>query len=167
LANHIPIYIDGPTTSLSILEYGCGDGRILRHAPYIHGVDINPDFIQAARQYTPNCWLLKDLPPENRYDVVFSWAVFIHLNDIHTVAALNYIHDKLKRNGLAYIQLPIYSEHTEPKDFIDVRTWSRITYAELLAKTGFEAVTTFWVERPFDYTNIPPTHNKLQVIRPI
>jgi len=150
--------------SLKVLEYGCGDARIIRHATNFYGVDLLKEFVEKAREHNQNCYTLPDLP-ETNFDIVFAWAVFIHLGDSATNMALKYIYDRLSPGGMAYLQIPVYEVHKVPKDFMDVRTWSETTYLRLLDRIGFEDVETHVCKGAFDYTNISPSHNLLQVLK--
>ncbi|MBN2386418.1 MAG: class I SAM-dependent methyltransferase [Anaerolineales bacterium] len=76
----------------NVLDIGCAVGRVEKFlAPLvgeIHGVDKSPKAIRLGRKYNrehPNCFLHvnngKDLSlfEENRFDLVFSLATFVHM----------------------------------------------------------------------------------------
>jgi SAM-dependent methyltransferase len=144
------------------LEYGCGNARILRHLPTfdIYGVDIVPEFIQEARLYNDKCFLLDELP-YNDFEVVFSYTVFIHLDDKQAHEALQYIYNHLLPTGVAYIQAPIYETHSLPRDFMDVRTWTVDSFFDLTDKIGF-TIESLWTNLgEFSYNSIGVNHNRL------
>lgn len=82
-------YNSAPST---ILEWGCGVGRIIRHIPYlvkkdslIVGVDINTAMIQWNAANIPGVHFqqIDYCPPtlfdNNQFDVVFALSVFTHI----------------------------------------------------------------------------------------
>jgi trans-aconitate methyltransferase len=151
----------------TVLDYGCGDGRVLQHlithADKIYGVDVVPEFIDAAASKGLPCFLLDDLNID-QLDVCYSQSVFIHLDDEDTLAALTYIYNKLAPGGFAYLQILIYDYHTTPRDFIDVRTWSPSTYTNLIQAIGFEPIVTYYNLGEFSYNNIGTNHNQFQIL---
>jgi SAM-dependent methyltransferase len=75
----------------SILDFGCGSGRIIRLYRYMTGVrlvgaDANPECIAYCREHVPGCeFHLNDLEPplafarENDFDLIISLSVFTHI----------------------------------------------------------------------------------------
>jgi SAM-dependent methyltransferase len=74
----------------SVLDYGCGCGRVLRFWPTIegqsiHGTDIDGDAIEWCRSAMPNFTFNRngELPPTaydaGRFDLIYSVSVFSHL----------------------------------------------------------------------------------------
>lgn len=76
----------------SILDFGCGVGRITRHwsaleKPAVHGTDYNPDLIAwcqenlAFGRFQVND-LVGSLKYENeKFDFIYAWSVFTHLTE--------------------------------------------------------------------------------------
>lgn len=72
-----------------ILDLGCGTGtltsELATRAGEVIGLDASPDMVKAARERFPEITFITgdalDLPFENRFDVVFSNAVFHWLPD--------------------------------------------------------------------------------------
>lgn len=85
-----------PDRQQAILDLGCGTGtltsELAARAGEVIGLDASPDMVAAARERYPEIVFITgdalDLPFENRFDVVFSNAVFHWLPD----------HDRLLKN---------------------------------------------------------------------
>lgn len=80
-------------TNASILDWGCGPARIVRHLPDIidkncavHGTDYNPKTINWCAQNIPNVtFSLNDLSPplsytDNHFNFVYGISIFTHLS---------------------------------------------------------------------------------------
>lgn len=103
---------------LSVLEYGCGMGRLLNAAASRNvlatGVDISATQIGLAREHCPNRDKIRfmtldsksSIPLEcNVFDIVYSYAVFQHIrrkSQLHN--AIQEICRVLKPNGVVKVQ---------------------------------------------------------------
>ena len=154
-----------PSGGGSVLEIGCGIGRILQHlAPHcteLHGIDISAEMIEQARRrlgYLPNIHVHVgngyDLAPldDESMDAVFSHVVFQHMP---RTTAYNYFVETmrvLRPGGLFRFQVPNiladegfhafhhftqpwFVEHPYPMHF-----YTPVEVASLLVRAGF------WVE---------------------
>jgi 2-polyprenyl-3-methyl-5-hydroxy-6-metoxy-1,4-benzoquinol methylase len=91
LAENIEAYTGRSLDGRTVLDYGCGVGRLViplsRRCEHVFGVDINPALLAAGERYaaeesvTNVDWLLIDRLPElsGRYDAVLSYWVFQHI----------------------------------------------------------------------------------------
>ena len=94
-----------PDRQQAILDLGCGTGtltsELAARADEVLGLDASPDMVAAARERFPEIAFITgdalDLPFENRFDVVFSNAVFHWLPDHDRL--LKNIHRALKPGG--------------------------------------------------------------------
>ncbi|HTS64909.1 MAG TPA: class I SAM-dependent methyltransferase [Candidatus Acidoferrales bacterium] len=122
----------------SALEIGCGPGRLLRplsrHFAEIHGVDVSDEMIRLAEER------LRDIPnakahhssgsdlalfPEEKFDFVYSYAVFQHIPSRDVV--FNYLREArrvLKTGGLLRCQMNGLPAHAKQYD-----TWSGVRIA--------------------------------------
>jgi len=106
----------GDLDKATILDYGCGYGRILRIMRYfvagknLYGVDPWDRSLELCR----NCGLSEnlflsnylpvDLPVGNvRFDLIYAFSVFTHTSDQATRASLNVLRNYIKDNGLLVI----------------------------------------------------------------
>lgn len=95
---HVPA-----SSRLSILEWGCGPGRLIRHlpdlladrAPRLNGTDYNPATIAWCAANLPGIdfalnGLAPPLPfPDGAFDAVYNFSVFTHLSaDMHEAWAM-------------------------------------------------------------------------------
>lgn len=142
------------------LEYGCGNGRLLRHLQDldIYGVDLVKEFIEDGKNMgLKNLYTLAEL--NEKFDTIYSKIVFIHLNDTQTKTALMWIKEHLKDDGVAYIQIPIYEKQTNHNgNFMNVRTWELNVLQTLLKSCGLKFEDYRISAGEFDYNNIGEYH---------
>lgn len=149
----------------SVLEYGCGNGRILQHLTGYesYGVDIVEDFVKEAVTLDCKAFLLEDF--EKTVDKVYSLTVFIHLRHEQARTALKYIRDHLKDGGHAYIQALIYNKDKDARNFSDMTCYKKSTFRTLCEECGFEVVELFENEGDIDNNQFGANHNKYQVLK--
>jgi SAM-dependent methyltransferase len=102
------------TRESTILDFGCGWGRILRFfmrdvpTPQLHGVDVMPLAIDLCRQTNPWCKfsLVPALPPsgvpDGQYDLIYLYSVFSHLSEEAHDRWLAEFHRLLRPGGLLF-----------------------------------------------------------------
>lgn len=144
----------------SVLEFGCGNGRILRHMAYsnVYGVDISPELIAGLE----NACLVSEFT--GSVDAIYSMSVFIHLQRHEAVEALQWIRNHLTESGKAFLQIPIYDTDRDPNSFIDVGVWSATEFVKLVSEAGFKIMEMHVNSGVFAYDNVGPNHNALQVL---
>ena len=149
-----------------VLEYGCGNGRILRHIEARKvGVDIVPEFVEQAKQIGLNAELISEFKFEAEFDLVYSITVFIHMTKEQCKEALRNIHNALKVGGVALLQIPVYEHDKEPNSFIDVGVWKEEQLREAAKEIGFEVVELHTNKGAFSYDYIGSNHEKLQILK--
>jgi SAM-dependent methyltransferase len=120
------------------LEIGCGPGRLMRplsrHFTKIHGVDVSDEMVRLAGQRlsgTPNAYAHltsgSDLSlfPGERFDFVYSYAVFQHIPSREVV--FQYLREArrvLKTGGILRCQINGLPAHARQYD-----TWSGVRIA--------------------------------------
>lgn len=102
-----------PSPAKSILDWGCGVGRVTRHLPEffpeakITGVDINPASIQWLQQHIPGISFLlaseNTLPPASSFDLIIGTSVLTHIPADQQAASLLQLQQWLALNGIACI----------------------------------------------------------------
>ena len=101
----------------SILEIGCGDGRLSSHlskeCKEITCVDINPYVLEATQERfnrfgvtNAKLVLADDFDEENAYNLVVCFQVIQHNPKEMQIQIINQIKKALKPNGIAIIHLP-------------------------------------------------------------
>ncbi len=103
----------------TVLEIGCGTGRILKHiAPHckeIHGLDVSKKMLTFASQYLNefsnvhlHCTKGYDLKlfPNNSFDVVFAFYVLQHIVREHAVYYLTEMARVVKPGGILAFEMP-------------------------------------------------------------
>lgn len=147
-----------------VLDFGCGNGGILRHiqplVARIDGVEVNPAVRAIAEESGAAIYShLDQVPSNNRYDVVFSNHVLEHVRDVCKI--LESIRTLLKPNGVLVLKLPFddanssyQREWTEHDIDHHLYTWTPRLLANLLQETGYKVqlcklVTSAWHPRLF------------------
>jgi SAM-dependent methyltransferase len=144
------------------LEIGCGPGRLMRpmshHFKAIHGIDVSDEMIRLAAERlrdTPNAHPHHgsgaglDIFPDNRFDFVYSYAVFQHIPSRDVVFRyLAEAHRVLKPGGVLRCQLNGLPPHARQYD-----TWNgvRVTPGEIgrfARESGFQllALDPIWTQ---------------------
>ena len=99
----------------SILEWGCGPARILRHMPALlgpsntyTGTDYNPHTVDWCKQHIPGIrFTLNQLNPPlpfdgDAFDMCYAISVFTHLSAQSQVDWSSELHRVLKSNGVLF-----------------------------------------------------------------
>lgn len=115
LLEHVTPLVDA-TTELSILDWGCGPGRILRHLPEvfgagckIHGVDPNAKSVAWCQENLNGVdvqlsQLQPPLPYEaNTFDFLYGISIFTHLSGPAHASWMAELMRVLKPGGIALI----------------------------------------------------------------
>jgi len=151
----------------TVLEYGCGNGRILKHIKpnKCYGVDIVPDFVQECKEQGLNSYLLEDF--KETVDKVYSLTVFIHLKKHQAEDALKYIHNHLKEGGRAFLQVLIYQKDKDSKNFSDMTCYKKETFEKMAESCGFKIVKLWENEGDIDRGQYGKHHNKYSIFEKI
>lgn len=158
--------------ALNVCDYGCGDGEYLRlAADYLNkkesqnqfvkwtGIDISDEMLKRARH---NCRLIKDVNLEvsgtgipggggiTEYDIIYSVAVFAHVNDELINQLFNNFYEHMSKQGKLILCEQVGTRRIEGE------TYTRRTIAEYrskLEKAGFSIkevkLIDFWAHRIF------------------
>lgn len=105
----------------SILDFGCGCGRMLlwleevgSHSS-LHGTDIDAEAIEWAREHIPFCDFTANGPepplpyPDGAFDLVFNHSVFTHIDERRQDAWLAELHRVTRPGG--FLVLTTHGEH--------------------------------------------------------
>jgi len=98
----------------SVLEYGCGTGRMTRALVKdgftVHAVDVSPSMIEYVKEYVPECsaYLCDGISvplPSQLVDYAVCYYVLQHQQDVGTMYSIvGDIHRCLKDGGILYSQ---------------------------------------------------------------
>ena len=99
----------------SVLDFGCGCGRVLRHwihteGPTFRGTDHNPKLVGWAKENLPFEIKQNRLEPplaynEGSFDLCYAISVFTHLPEQLQEAWLKELHRILRPNGILFVTL--------------------------------------------------------------
>lgn len=148
-----------PKTKVSILDYGCGDGALLKiiskkRILKYHGLDINPFSISSAqkkfiRQKNVKFSLIKNkkrfsLGKANSYDVIFAIGVLQYMQDDEINHFISEAAKVLKKNGSLIISCAADHKIYKILDLYNLILPHRLINRKKLAKQlkicGFEQV---------------------------
>ncbi len=103
-------------SEFSILDWGCGPGRITRHLPKflspgskVFGTDYNKKYIQWCQRNIPGIhWSINGLNPPlpfgpESFDAVIGLSVFTHLAEPSHIKWVEELHRITKRSGIVYL----------------------------------------------------------------
>jgi SAM-dependent methyltransferase len=128
----VALYANHGTRSLdssTILDFGCGWGRLLRlmlkYAPAenLYGVDPWEESLQHCRRHRVGCRLaLSDYLPRSLlftgpFELAYAFSVFTHLSEYAATVSLSTLRTVIADNGMLCITIrPVeYWQHVEPK----------------------------------------------------
>ena len=97
----------------SVLDFGCGVGRIMRHlrstrGPQWHGTDYNPQLVKWCRdhlkfsQFKVNTLSDKLAYADESFDFIYAYSVFTHLNEELQFFWIDELSRVLKPGGYIY-----------------------------------------------------------------
>lgn len=95
----------------TVCDFGCGDGWYLRHfsdgfdRKRYYGVDLSDVMIERAGNVCPVAQLRVSnagIPFDQAFDLIYSIAVFAHVEDEDVVPLFSSIYEKLERGGAVY-----------------------------------------------------------------
>ena len=158
-----------PQTYYSVLDFGCGDGRVLRHIAGrysdTYGFDTSVQMVRNCQRVVPVATIVHNLEVLSGEDItaVFSYAVFIH----HTYADGCTMLKQLAHffpNATFALQIPLYEVAREPKGWTDVGVWTEAMLHEAAHSAGLKVERAYVSPGEFEYDRVGHSHNELQVL---
>ena len=108
IINKIKKINDSDRTSLSVLDFGCGQGfllKLLENYNYdLYGYDFSKKLVEIACQNTRASKIYNKLPVNRKYDIIILSEVLEHLQD--PLSILKDLKNKLKKEGYLIITVP-------------------------------------------------------------
>ena len=100
----------------SVLDFGCGCGRVIRHlrhlrGPRLHGTDYNPRLVAWCSRHLPFADFQVNPPtgplpyPDGYFDLVYSYSVFTHLSEPSQRLWMDEVRRVMRPGGLFYLTL--------------------------------------------------------------
>ncbi|HEY3370937.1 MAG TPA: class I SAM-dependent methyltransferase [Prolixibacteraceae bacterium] len=135
-----------PSGEISILDAGCGTGRMMEICQSygrVSGIDFSPDAIYFAHERGLNNIALGDLNDykfeNDHYDVVVCLDVLYHSAIQNDLAVVEKFYHTLKDKGLLIINLPAFDYLKRPHDRVvhTKKRYRRIAFEKDLKQIGF------------------------------
>lgn len=139
-----------------VMEYGCGNGRILQHIrdPKV-GIDIVPMAAKMVGGFTPDQY-------KGKVNLIYSVCVFIHNPYEICCNILQWMHGRLKKQGILLLQMPIYEEAKNPLHPMDVGVWTEQMFRD--AVKDFDIIKIYVNPGSFTFEKIGLCHHDFHVL---
>lgn len=163
--------------SLSILDYGCGVGRVAIPLTSLFAkvlaVDSSEEMIfeldkKNVPLYENLDYTFHDDPfydSDEKFDVAVSISVFIHYTYEDGVKMLNEVASMVKEGGMLLLQIPVYDVAREAEHWSGVTVWSREQFRDAVKEAGLWIVEMWSSPGAFSYDQIGVNHHKLQILQ--
>lgn len=158
--------------SPTIIDYGCGNGRVSLPLSiafsHVYAIDCSYEMLQQLPRDTN---ITPVLSVDNWFglpepaDFAFSISVFIHNNHNSGLQMMKAISENLKPGGIALLQIPIYDYSREPANWTDVGVWSIEQFKHCARISGFSILETHVNPGHFTFSNIGKNHHRFQVLQ--
>lgn len=134
------------------LDFGCGNGRVLRPLTRLvdvaHGYDPSPTFAAQAH----GCHVVTDVadldPP---YDVTLLLAVLIHHTPDGGADLLRTAVGLTAVGGLLVVDLPVHGPGRVARRWNDVTAWTPTFFDRVVAETGLQVLVSPRYDTPFTF----------------
>lgn len=160
-----------------VVDFGCGDGRVLRHLcgryGEAYGFDTSEKMVEEA---SINCAAAKCFSSLHELAIeaeaqgrdgdcigVYSYAVFIHHRSADGAAMLKQIARYFPRATLA-LQIPLYEVAREPTSWTDVGVWTLPMLESAADAADLRVERAYVSPGEFSYDHVGHSHNELQVL---
>jgi cyclopropane fatty-acyl-phospholipid synthase-like methyltransferase len=145
-----------------LMDYGCGDGRVLMHIENhkVVGIDAVPEMAALVGGSTPEKFF-------DKVDLIYCISVFIHNQHATGAEIIKWMTSRLNEGGLLLLQLPLYDEAKQPADWIDVGVWTPEMLRQVARANGLKILETHTNNGSFSFSHVGPNHYKFQVLQKV
>lgn len=156
--------------SESILEYGCGDGRILKHlhCKKLIGVDASENMLLNYEgdkgtilvQSSPIAIFDKSITA----DLIFTCTCFIHMTLSQGRRAFINLSKHLNPGGIFLFDIPIYDVEKENGAWNDISCWTEQMLFDAAKEAGLKIREYYTNPGEFAWDNIGEDHGQFHVL---
>lgn len=158
-------------TALSIVDYGCGVGRVsipLAAAfAKVVGYDTGKELIWSHVGETPENYTPVFVTPKDQVDIAVSISVFIHHTYENGVKMLKEVASMVKEGGYLLLQIPVYDVAREPEFWSGVGVWTREQMKAAVKEAGLWIVEMWSSPGAFSYNQVGVNHHQFQVLQKV
>lgn len=142
-----------------VMDYGCGNGRVLRHITNHRkvGIDAVRELAESVGGFVP--WEFNE-----KVDVIYSQSVFIHNSKKAGEEIIRWMVEHLNPGGKLLLQVPIYDVDKEPDSWIDVGVWTEKQFRAVAEKFNLRVVELQTNPGKFSFESVGKNHYKFQIL---
>lgn len=174
LMSAISPYLGILPTNPKVLDFGCGDGRVLKYVARefadIWGADASATMLERLARRVPEAKRIQSTATDGVMDgmgfnLIYSLAVFIHHDHSGGRDMLVGLANAAAPGAILAIQIPCYEVARERDGWIDVTVWTETLIYAAVKRAGLAVVELHKCPGEFSYENVGENHFKVQVFR--
>lgn len=171
----VDLYLIKTADRFSVLDFGCGDGRVLKYVQpdigeHCYGADASQGMLDRLKQRVPMAHAIcsngvDEVLDGMGFNLIYSWAVFIHHDHRGGRDMMAGLAKAAAPGGILALQIPCYDVARERDGWIDVTVWTKELIEAAAQRAGLQVVELATSPGAFSYENAGENHLRLQVFR--
>ena len=126
----------------TVLDYGCGDGRVAIPMAdlgwHVVAADTSPRMLARLRSHAGDTVEVADAAALPQVDAAYCLAVLIHHSYVDARRIVQRVADAVRPGGLLVLDWPVSDQPRERGGWIEVTTWAASQRSEAAAGCGLE-----------------------------
>lgn len=174
LLDVIKAYIKTKPEKLTVIDFGCGNGRVSNPLSQMVKAVYAVDFVLEMLEQIPISERIltiesdsetSDFETPKLADCAFTVSVFIHNTYEDGKKIIKSIAKNVKKGGYLFLDIPIYEVAKDPAGWIDVGVWNIEQLEQVAEDCGLEIIRLYENTGEFSYGNIGPVHGEFNVLK--